>query len=649
MTARTVLRKSAVLLLVVVLVITPFADTGVADGVETPEVSTASPSFDVYTPTQNQSSLEEDMDGEQPDGDTIYEWNITTQTATKIDRPSDGQNLSTSIDRIEFGTVVLGDSVLPEDNRVPDTTLGPYSAAAYQTASVPAGGGTIYTKQCSAVMVSPYHAVTAGHCLTEYNYFSPYFPQRYYITPGRAYNKSVGAVRPFGDAKAVKIRTPTKWAIGKGSAHDYALVTLDRPIGRDSGWVGYAAYSPDDPFRGYVTSAGYPRFSSIQYDTRGYAYTSGLKLGFDLDIDFGKSGSGVWHYDSAGNPLLLATVSQFGAGARITGDRFVDIHTWIREDTPPEYYVELVDDRNVDFRLDKTEGAPGELLNVSHGVRNIGTQTANGEVRYYLSTDGTFDSSDTYVGALDTGELEMLSNTNVTGSLTIPNTSAGEYSLIRVVAEDGSAPVTDALLPAVVVGPTLTVKDVESPSFTVDIEYVPEYTSSDSVELFATFSGANTPVTVEITGGKTPVTLSTTENFLSTPVELAEGENQLEITVTDSTGTANSAVYTVTKDTSSPSVSSFTLNPYVEVLPGSPMTASINASDNTSPITRVTIDGKELSKTSNNEWTGTINAAPEMGIYSLTATVEDAAGNRAFETTLYLAGVPIREPGSLRS
>lgn len=100
---------------------------------------------------------------------------------------------------------------------------------------------------CSGSLISSFHVLTAGHCAAQSS--GAYYPTGgYYVIPGQgdvvAPFTSDGWSRlytdkPFGLAR---VRTLTTWGYGSGGAtpfsRDYAVLTLDRPIGERAGSFG---------------------------------------------------------------------------------------------------------------------------------------------------------------------------------------------------------------------------------------------------------------------------------------------------------------------------------------------------------------------------------------------------------------------------
>ena len=50
---------------------------------------------------------------------------------------------------------------------------------------------------------------------------------------------------PYGNAYPTEVYLPATFAVG--TAADYAIIKLDRPLGTLTGWVGYG-YNEDDAF-----------------------------------------------------------------------------------------------------------------------------------------------------------------------------------------------------------------------------------------------------------------------------------------------------------------------------------------------------------------------------------------------------------------
>ena len=211
-----------------------------------------------------------------------------------------------------------------------------------------------------------YHVLTAGHLVYEYD------------DGGLATNITVipdlhGTSEPFGEATMTKARTMPAWQAFSASypdvtgpdAQDIGLITLNRQIGIQSGWIsfGYSSnlsiYNPGATF----DTAGYPADPASGYDGRHMAFSSGPILGLfpgggaigyyqsDITTYGGQSGSPFWsnatgvvsgvatggmNRSAAGRfRPSISDAGGLGMATRITPEIYSDLRRWIATDTPP--------------------------------------------------------------------------------------------------------------------------------------------------------------------------------------------------------------------------------------------------------------------------------------------------------------------------
>jgi V8-like Glu-specific endopeptidase len=210
--------------------------------------------------------------------------------------------------------------------QIANTTVYPFSTSV-QLDILNHGHGV----SMSGAMIDPTHVLTAAHGL-----YDPALGLADSVTAIAGRNGQNG--EPFGAVPA------TRWAVHAGyvsgpfagqAAYDLAVVTLDRPLGNTTGYLGVSPLIPDSYFNGGGT------LNILEYpgDTHSGVnefLATGPALNADanevhwllqnLPVEHGSSGSPVFVTDASGNRYVTAVVSEFnpteGIGTRITTPKF---------------------------------------------------------------------------------------------------------------------------------------------------------------------------------------------------------------------------------------------------------------------------------------------------------------------------------------
>lgn len=155
--------------------------------------------------------------------------------------------------------------------------------------------------QGSGVIIGSNDVLTAGHVL--YDASKGGYATSYEVFPVR-----LGSTLPFGFVRASGAVVSSGWATNEDFIEDYGLLTLDRSIGYQTGWV--ALSTPPEIFIGtQLSTYGYPgdkNNGNDLYRSDGTVDAVGirvLKFTDDMDLAAGQSGSGVFKIDASGIKL----------------------------------------------------------------------------------------------------------------------------------------------------------------------------------------------------------------------------------------------------------------------------------------------------------------------------------------------------------
>jgi glutamyl endopeptidase len=334
-------------------------------------------------------------------------------------------NLKNSI-TINNSSLAVND-IIGEDNRirVNPTTSYPWSAIVklYINWEGFSAFGT-------GAMIDKNHVLTAAHCVYSQDHGG--WVDSIKVVPG-ANNGN----EPFGHAWAINIRCYYRWIDYEYSSHDFAVITLDRDIGLQTGWMGlYNTFPLSSIYTGEINTAGYPYDldnGQNMYYTSGNGYSAHeYSHSFDLDVEGGQSGSPVWIYDGTDYYILsVVTSGRVGInfGTRINWNKFDCINNWLTADEYSVYKADLRFESNTFAGFTPEIGAAGLTdFNVWCKVINVGIISPGPfTVSYYASTDTTISTEDYLIG---TDTIPTLSPTESVDSqwsgilpTTIPNGS----------------------------------------------------------------------------------------------------------------------------------------------------------------------------------------------------------------------------------
>jgi len=253
----------------------------------------------------------------------------------------------------------------PDTRTLAPTSGFPFTAIGAVNAVDPFDSGGI---AATGFLIDPTHVLTSGHAI----YDSPQlgFFHNFSFTAAEQ-----GSSQPFGTAHVITARTTFAHVEGGDftvdQSGDYGLLTLDRPVGNQAGWLTLQAIDP--PADGApnsslnnlaVQTAGYAAdldpAATHQYQASGMVTTLSFDVGTDLDANHGQSGSPIW-LNGANGPAVIAVLHglptnpnlvqtgpsdlQFPIiGAPITTKTLADIQRW-----EPRMTISRVDGSARDF------------------------------------------------------------------------------------------------------------------------------------------------------------------------------------------------------------------------------------------------------------------------------------------------------------
>ena len=311
---------------------------------------------------------------------------------------------------------------------------------------------------CSGSMIGEFQVLTSAHCIHDATLG---WASTAFVLPGQTdnvwpqLNNQYGTSStyaafldiPYGIAWAKHFYSNTGWTHASQSEqsscskidYDFAVVELDRRIGRKVGWYGYSTGTP--PFS--LTLQGYPSstctglwqyrrsvtrasLSSDQFTISGY-------------VEGGDSGGPAYY--NTGTQVGIASCSNSHVGGntgwytRISGWKFDMIQGWkTNPNHNPTSRPQLVEYTDVSGRKGVSPSTvnKGGTLEVTATLLNAGFgSTGTIYLNYYLSNDA-IRSGDVHIGSSTTSSLNQHTYRSVKRNLHVPEYVSSGYKYVLV-------------------------------------------------------------------------------------------------------------------------------------------------------------------------------------------------------------------------
>ena len=330
-------------------------------------------------------------------------------------------------------------NVIGDDDRVRITPTTSYPWSAIVKLHIACDG---YYTFGTGALIDKNHVLTAGHCV--YSHLNGGWADSIKVVPGED-----NGDEPFGHAMAINLRCYVDWITHADEQHDFALITLDRDIGLQTGWMGlYTTLPSSSIYKNELNTAGYP------YDLDNgvnmyWNHANGRKANeynhwYYLDTNGGQSGSPIWIYDGTNRDIL--SVHGYGDdgsgsnhGTRIDQNKFDCINNWLTADETLTNKPDLASLSNNFASFNTTiVGAGLTDFEVACKVRNLGTiSSGQFTVSYYASADTTFSKDDYLIGMDVISSLSPTSSTDSRWFGTFPEEiPSGEYYIGWIIDVD---------------------------------------------------------------------------------------------------------------------------------------------------------------------------------------------------------------------
>ena len=216
------------------------------------------------------------------------------------------------------------------DDRVRITNTAAYPWRVHASLRITAADGSNWIG--TAWFIGPRTLITAGHVVYIASHQVPArrgWVRRIEVIPGR--NEST---RPFGSSISGRFHSVRGWTENGDPEYDYGAITLDEPLGDQTGWFAYGAFTDGDLVTAHANISGYPGDQpdgTQWYDHRQIDSVTARRVFYDIDTFGGQSGSAVYRF--VGGDRFAFGIHAYGgavtnSATRITARRFQNLETW---------------------------------------------------------------------------------------------------------------------------------------------------------------------------------------------------------------------------------------------------------------------------------------------------------------------------------
>ncbi len=301
-----------------------------------------------------------------------------------------------------------------------------------------------YNTLATGALINENHVLTAAHCVYSHSYGG--WADTIKVVPGED-----NGYEPYGHAWVIDMRCYKDWIEIASHEHDLALLTLDRNIGLQTGWMGlYTTLASSSTYTGTLNTAGYPyeldNGKNLYWCSDNGVSADEYNHWYNLDTTGGQSGSPVWiYYNNV--PYILSIVTygidglDINYGTRINQNKYYCIGNWITADETLTDKPDLASEYNKLAGYNTSMAGAGLTeFKVWCKIRNLGTSQANSiKISYYASKDTSFSKEDYLIGTDIVSSLSPTASIDSHWSGIFPEeTPSGNYYIGWIIDADNS-------------------------------------------------------------------------------------------------------------------------------------------------------------------------------------------------------------------